>query len=83
MLIDGTLYVMDSGLYDSNYNQYGAGVKKITADKKVTNLIDATMMATDKKKQSNVIKCSLQLCFSVTPTYSVYNIASGEVKDNS
>lgn len=78
-VIDGNLYVMDSGLYDASYNQYGAGVKKITADKKVTNLIDATMMATDKEN-IYVINAPYSYIAPVTPTYSVYNIASGELK---
>lgn len=78
-VIDGNLYVMDSGLYDSSYNQYGAGVKKITADKKVTNLIDATMMAADKNN-IYVINAPYSSASPVTPAYNVYNIASGELK---
>lgn len=78
-VIDGNLYVMDNGLYDASYNQYGSGVKKITSDKKVTNLIDATMMATDKKN-IYVINAPYSSSSSVTPTYSIYNIASGELK---
>lgn len=78
-IIDGNLYVMDSGLYDSNYNQYGAGIKKITADKKVTNLIDATMMATDKNN-IYLINAPYSYTAPVKPTYSIYNIASGELK---
>lgn len=78
-VIDGNLYVMDSGLYDSNYNQYGAGVKKITADKKVSNIIEATMMAADKNN-IYVINAPYSYTSPVTPTYSIYNIASGELK---
>ena len=41
----GSLYFLDYGTYDSNYNQQNAGVRKISADGVVTKAFDATAAA--------------------------------------
>lgn len=43
-VIDGALYILDSGLYDASWNQVGAGVRKLSGNV-VTKVADATMMA--------------------------------------
>lgn len=77
-VINGELYVLDSGMYDASYNQTDAGVRKITSDKKVTKIIDATMMAADK---SDIYVVNAPFAMTpVIPTFGVYNTVSGEEK---
>ncbi len=44
------VYYLDYGTYDENWNQSGAGVRKVTLDNKVTKVVDGTAMGSDGKK---------------------------------
>ena len=44
------VYFMDYGTYDANWNQTGAGVRKVTLDGKVIKVVDGTAMGSDGKK---------------------------------
>ena len=51
MITIGTdVYCLDYGTYDANWNQVGAGVRRITADYEVSRVVDGTFMGTDGKK---------------------------------
>jgi hypothetical protein len=44
------VYYLDYGTYDENWNQTGAGVRKVTLDGKVSKVVDGTSMCSDGKK---------------------------------
>jgi hypothetical protein len=44
------VYYLDYGTYDENWNQTGAGVRKVTLDGKVSKVVDGTAMCSDGKK---------------------------------
>ncbi len=47
LTVGDAVYMLDYGTYDENWNQKNAGVRKITADGKVTKVVDGTSMGTD------------------------------------
>lgn len=51
LTVGNEAYFMDYGIYDTNdnYKQKDAGVRKITADGKVTKVVDGTAMCADSK----------------------------------
>ena len=49
LTVNNEAYFLDYGTYDENWNQKGAGVRKIAADGKVTKIVDGTAMCTDGK----------------------------------
>lgn len=81
----GALYILDSGLYDANWNQSGQGVRKLE-NGTVTKIADATMMAVSQKTiaRTSVVYPVIYMVnnpytYPSTPvTYSVYSIGSGE-----
>jgi hypothetical protein len=75
LTVGNEAYFMDYGIYDTNDNnkQKGAGVRKITADGKVTKVVDGTAMCTDGKKIYTV-----NAPYGAgTTTYLIYDIATG------
>lgn len=51
MVTIGTnVYCLDYGSYDENWNQVGAGVRRITQDMEVSRVADGTFMGTDGKR---------------------------------
>ena len=67
------VYYLDYGTYDTNWNQTGAGVRKVTLDGKVTKVVDGTAMCTDGKKIYTV-----NAPYGAgTTTYPIYDIATG------
>ena len=50
LAVGSDVYYLDYGTYDTNWNQTGAGVRKITAAGKVSKVVDGTAMCTDGKK---------------------------------
>lgn len=50
LTVGNDVYYLDYGTYDENWNQTGAGVRKVTLDGKVTKVVDGTAMCTDGKK---------------------------------
>lgn len=44
------VYFLDYGTYDANWNQTGAGVRKVTLEGNVSKLVDGTAMCSDGKK---------------------------------
>ncbi len=68
------VYYLDYGTYDANWNQTGAGVRKVTLDGKVTKVVDGTAMCTDGKKIYTV-----NAPYGAgTTTYPIYDIATGK-----
>ena len=68
------VYYLDYGTYDTNWNQTGAGVRKVTLDGKVTKVVDGTAMCTDGKKIYTV-----NAPYGAgTTTYPIYDIATGK-----
>ena len=73
LAVDNAVYFLDYGTYDSNWNQTGAGVRKVTLDGKVTKVVDGTAMCTDGKKIYTV-----NAPYGAgTITYPIYDIATG------
>lgn len=73
--INGKLYILDSGQYDANWNQIGAGVYVINENNEVSKVMDATMMTV----KGNMIY-AVNAPFSIpatTPTYTAYNTRTG------
>lgn len=67
------VYFLDYGTYDANWNQTGAGVRKVTLDGKVTKVVDGTAMGSDGKKIYTV-----NAPYGAgTITYPIYDIATG------
>ena len=67
------VYYLDYGTYDTNWNQTGAGVRKVTLDGKVTKVVDGTATCTDGKKIYTV-----NAPYGAgTTTYPIYDIATG------
>ena len=50
LTVGNDVYCLDYGTYDENWNQTGAGVRKITASGSVSKVVDGTAMCTDGKK---------------------------------
>ena len=50
LTVGNDVYYLDYGTYDENWNQTGAGVRKVALDGKVTKVVDGTAMCTDGKK---------------------------------
>lgn len=50
LTVGSDVYYLDYGTYDANWNQTGAGVRKVALDGKVTKVVDGTAMCTDGKK---------------------------------
>jgi len=50
LTVGDDVYFMDYGTYDENWNQTGAGVRKITPQGEVTFVMDGTSMCSDGKK---------------------------------
>ena len=74
LAVDNAVYFLDYGTYDSNWNQTGAGVRKVTLDGKVTKVVDGTAMGSDGKKIYTV-----NAPYGAgTITYPIYDIATGE-----
>ena len=74
LTVDNAVYFLDYGTYDANWNQTGAGVRKVTLDGKVTKVVDGTAMGSDGKKIYTV-----NAPYGAgTITYPIYNIATGE-----
>lgn len=74
LTVDNAVYFLDYGTYDANWNQTGAGVRKVTLDGQVTKVVDGTAMCTDGKK----IYTINAPYGAATITYPIYNIATGE-----
>lgn len=74
LTVDNAVYFLDYGTYDANWNQTGAGVRKVTLDGKVTKVVDGTAMGSDGKKIYTV-----NAPYGAgTTTYPIYDIATGE-----
>ena len=74
LTVDNAVYFLDYGTYDANWNQTGAGVRKVTLDGKVTKVVDGTAMGSDGKKIYTV-----NAPYGAgTITYPIYDIATGE-----
>ena len=50
LTIGNDVYCLDYGTYDENWNQVGAGVRKITAAGEVSKVVDGTFMCNNGKK---------------------------------
>ena len=50
LTVGDAVYYLDYGTYDENWNQTGAGVRKVTLDGKVSKVVDGTSMCSDGKK---------------------------------
>lgn len=74
LTVGNDAYVLDYGTYDANWNQTGAGVRKVTLDGKITKVVDGTAMCTDGKK---IYTVNAPYGAS-TITYPIYDIASGK-----
>jgi hypothetical protein len=73
LTVDNAVYFLDYGTYDANWNQTGAGVRKVTLDGKVTKVVDGTAMGSDGKKIYTV-----NAPYGAgTITYPIYDIATG------
>lgn len=73
-VVNGTLYILDSGTYDASWNQTGAGVR-MYKDGKVTRVADATMMASYSDRLY-LINAPYSYP-ATTPTYTVYDTTTG------
>lgn len=72
------LYVLDYGKYDENWNQTGAGVKKIS-NGDVTDVVPATNMAVAGTK---IFTYNAPYTTPATvPTYSVYDMTTGKTTE--
>ncbi len=67
-VVGSTLYFLDYGTYDANWNQTGAGVRKIEGGK-VSKVVDATMMASSGTK---LYVYNAPYGSANAPTYGVY-----------
>ena len=70
------VYFLDYGTYDANWNQSGAGVRKVTLDGKVTKVVDGTAMCSDGKK---IYTVNAPYGGSGT-NYYIYDLATGTSK---
>lgn len=73
LTVGNDVYYLDYGTYDTNWNQTGAGVRKVTLDGKVTKVVDGTSMCSDGKKIYTVNAPY----GAATITYPIYDIAAG------
>jgi hypothetical protein len=73
LTVGDAVYFLDYGTYDENWNQTGAGVRKVTLDGKVTKVVDGTAMCSDGKKIYTVNAPY----GAATITYPIYDIATG------
>lgn len=77
-VVNGRLFVQDSGSYDANWNQSGQGVYEIS-NGNVTKLADATEMAVDMKN-GKIYTINAPYTYPATPvSYGVIDIATGTV----
>lgn len=77
-VVNGRLFVQDSGSYDANWNQSGQGVYEI-ANGNVTKLADATEMAVDASN-GKIYTINAPYTYPATPvSYGVIDIATGTV----
>ncbi|MBO5157174.1 MAG: PQQ-binding-like beta-propeller repeat protein [Prevotella sp.] len=77
-VVNGRLFVQDSGSYDANYNQSGQGVYEI-ANGNVTKLADATEMAVDAS-HGKIYTINAPYTYPATPvSYGVIDTATGTV----
>ena len=74
----GRMFILDSGSYDENWNQVGAGVYELS-DGKVTKCADATEMAASNDKLF-IINAPYTNPVT-TPTYKMYNTATNKLTD--
>ena len=74
-VVGSDIYVLDYGTYDANWNQTGAGVRKISGNT-VSYVLDATAMSVANNKI--YIIYAPYTYPTTTPSYKVYDIASGE-----
>lgn len=70
------VYFLDYGTYDESWKQTGAGVRKVTADGKVSKVVDATAMGSDGK---NIYTVNAPYGGDGI-NYYIYNIATGTTK---
>ena len=70
------VYFLDYGTYDANWNQTGAGVRKVTVDGKVSKVVDGTSMCSDGKK---IYTVNAPYGGSGT-NYYIYDITTGSSK---
>lgn len=70
------VYFLDYGTYDANWNQTGAGVRKVTIDGKVSKVVDGTSMCSDGKK---IYTVNAPYGGSGT-NYYIYDITTGSSK---
>lgn len=73
LTVGDAVYYLDYGTYDENWNQTGAGVRKVTLDGKVSKVVDGTAMCTDGKKIYTVNAPY----GAATINYPIYDIATG------
>ena len=73
LTVGDAVYFLDYGTYDENWNQTGAGVRKVTLDGKVTKVVDGTAMCSDGKKIYTVNAPY----GAATITYPIYDITTG------
>lgn len=75
---NGRLFYLDSGVYDANYNQSGEGVYELLSDGTSKKICSATGMTLANGKIYTFD--APYTTPATTPTFSVFDIASGEVK---
>lgn len=74
LAVGNAVYYLDYGTYDANWNQTGAGVRKVTLDGQVTKVVDGTAMCSDGKKIYTVNAPY----GAATINYPIYDIATGQ-----
>ena len=74
LTVGSDVYYLDYGTYDENWNQTGAGVRKITQSGQVSKVVDGTAMCSDGSKIYTV-----NAPFGGSGiNYLIYDIASGK-----
>ena len=73
LTVGDAVYYLDYGTYDENWNQTGAGVRKVTLDGKVTKVVDGTAMCAN----GNKIYTVNAPYGAATITYPIYDITTG------
>ena len=74
LTVGDAVYFLDYGTYDENWNQTGAGVRKVTLDGKVSKVADGTAMCTDGK---NIYTVNAPYGAG-TITYPIYDTTTGK-----
>lgn len=72
LTVNGAVYCLDYGTYDENWNQVGAGVRRIATDGTLTKVIDATAIGTDGERILTVYAPF----GAATTTYGIYDTAT-------